>query len=293
METESINDELKMDNTEEFDIMVIPPSKISQYDFNHPNYLDLVLKDIKIIKIKPENFALALAQNTELNKYKTNNMGNDVFGFSKNYCYNIIFLELHQDDQKDEIKNEVGELLHNADGKIYGNCLIFKTFVPEDSFEMRFESIEKKDIVDLLNSRRSPNMVIYDDGDYFEHKVTDIESYSKKLFYDDYIFKKEINFYHHILNVWYTTADYGEKIFPNLIDKKIDRMICFTKTNIYKDDFSLDELNKIIKLSNKGIMSIDMELFKQEKDELDRKIIKSKFRILTMMFKKYIKSDLS
>lgn len=290
METESINDELKMDNTEEFDIMVVPVSKISQYNFNDPNYLDQVLKDIKIVKIKPENFALALAQNTELNKYKTNNMGNDVFGFSKNYCFNIIYLELHENDQKEEIKNEVGELLHNAETKIYGNCLIFKTYLPEDNFTMKFESIKKKDMADLLNSRKSPNMVIYDNGEYFEDRVPNIETYSKKLFGEDYIYKKEINFYHHMLNVWYTTSDYGEKIFPNLIDKKIDRMICFTKTNIYKDDFSLDELNKIIKLSNKEILSIDIELFKQEKDELNRKIIKSKFRILTIMFKKYIKS---
>lgn len=289
MELESINDQLKMDNTQPFDIMVIPHSKISQYDFNHPNYLECVLNNIKITSIKPEEFSLALAKNTELNKYKTNNMGNDVFGFSKDYCYNIIYLELNEKDQKEDIKNEVGCLLHNADGSIYGNCIIFKTHLPDDNFSMKFESITKEDIVKLLQDRRSPKMVIYDD-EFFEENVTDIESYSKKLFGEDYVNKKEINFYHHMLNIWYTTSDYGNKIFPKLIDKKIDRMICFTKTNIYKDNFSLDELNKIIKLSNKDIFNIDIELFKKNKDELGRKIIKSKFRILNLMFKKYIKS---
>jgi len=287
MNLESSHDKLKMENIEPFDIMIIPPSKISQYDYNHPNYLEYIFNNIEIKTIKPENFALTLAQYTDLNKYKTNNMGNNIFGYSKNYCYNIIYLELNDNDKEDNIKNEVGILLNNCEGDLYGNCLIFKTYIPQDSYIMKFENIIKQDLINLLKSRATPKMVIYD-GEFYEKRIGNIDKYSKELFGEEYIKKEQVNFYNHNLNFWYTISDYGIKICPNLINKKIDQMICFSTFNIYKDDFSLEELNKIIALSNKKIEDIDIELFKQDTDNLGRKIIKSKFRILEMMFKKYI-----
>ena len=59
----------------------------------------------------------------------------------------------------------------------------------------------------------------------------------------------------HNINIWYTTAIDGNKtLCGTLVDKYVDKCIWFTmKSDEYRGNLTLDEVNKIIYLSNNSI----------------------------------------
>ena len=281
-------DELKMDNSANFLAMLIKPNSISEFDFNKSSYLEDIFKNNnEIFEIEPNNFMETIGSKLQVNNYKIENkintVKNNVFYQDKNYLYEIIFINLDKDFHKDNV-NELASLINIEGDEIYGNAIILKTWVPIESFEMKFVDIKLEDIICCLKSRKEPLTVILEDGEYYEQRIEDLELFGLKFFGDDYVDKKELGILHHNLNIWYSKSDYGEKL-TNLVDVKVDKAIFFSyQYQNYRCDLSLDEVKKLIKIASNNIFKVDEKIIEEEKDNLGRIINKNKYRILNMMY---------
>jgi hypothetical protein len=93
----------------------------------------------------------------------------------------------------------------------------------------------------------------------------------------------------HNINIFYVANEYGEDIAPKLIPEKVETALFFTKIDDdFRGNLTLDEVKKIIELSNKlESFEVDEEYMKEEKDELGRNIIKNKYKILEFVYNKY------
>ena len=81
-------------------------------------------------------------------------------------------------------------------------------------------------------------------------------------------------------------------VFGNVLDKNetVDKMIVFTMwTDNYRGNLTLDEFNKIKTLSKKINIDykIPFELTEDSKDNMNRIIVKNKYRILNIIYSKY------
>jgi hypothetical protein len=281
-------DEIKMDNSANFLAMLIKPNTISEFDFNKSTYLnDIFNNNVEIFEIEPNNFMEIIGNKLQINKYKINNkintVKNNVFYQDKNYLYEIIFINLDKEFQNDNV-NELASLINIEGDEIYGNAIILKTWVPLESFEMKFTNIKLEDVINCLYSRKEPLIVVLEDGEYFEQRIEDLELFALKFFGNDYVDKKEIGILNHNLNIWYSKSDYGEKL-TNLVNVKVDKAIFFSyQYQNYRCDLTLDEVKKLIKIAEKNIFKVDNNLLEEEKDNIGRIINKNKFRILNIMY---------
>ena len=58
-------------------------------------------------------------------------------------------------------------------------------------------------------------------------------------------------FLNHNLNIWYITNEYGTDEISNLVDGKVEIAVFFTMiSEEYRGNITLEEINKIVKLSN-------------------------------------------
>jgi hypothetical protein len=96
----------------------------------------------------------------------------------------------------------------------------------------------------------------------------------------------EIPFLMHNLNIWYELLDgvnTKKKVCGNLIDKPVYKCLIFTmKNEEFRGSISLNEINKIIEISNHlepPFKSEERWIF-DEKDDFGRNVIKNKYRVL-------------
>lgn len=281
------NDDLKFEN-KEFSIMSIPPSDLSNIDYNDPSYLNHILSKLNIHSVSSDNFLESIALYSDIKNYpKCNNMETEIIGFNNQYVYEMTFLTFT--DEGDEYpKNDIGTLL-NIEGKnIVGTCLIFKSYISDTDYSMKLENISVNDIGDLLESRKSPKMVLYDMGDWVDEKVANLENYKKTFFGDSHIKETTLDYMNYSLKILYSISEYGEKAIPEIVDSKIENMIIYSIYGNMVDNFSLDELKKIRYLLDKKIVKVDNELTEKETDEMGRSIINTKYRLLNLMYRKYL-----
>ena len=102
-------------------------------------------------------------------------------------------------------------------------------------------------------------------------------------FFDDKYDKLEIPFLLHNINIWYETSNNKNNICGNLINKNINRCLWFTMlSDDYKGHLTIGEVKKIIELSKhlEYPYKPETEWIEDEKDEIGRKIIKNKYKIL-------------
>lgn len=282
------NDDLTFES-ESFTIMSIPPSDLSNIDYNDPSYIHNILNKLSTHKVNNNNFLESVALYSNIKEYPNcHNMETEIIGFNNKYVFEMTFLTFDENvDIYDYPKNDIGTLL-NIEGKnIIGTCLIFKSLVSDEDYSMRLENITVNDIGELLESRKSPKMILYDMGDWVEEKVTNVENYKKSFFDGNHISELDFEFMNYSLKILYTESPYGEKAISEILDKKIENMIIYSIYGNMIDGFSLDELKKIRYLVSKKIMGVDKDIIENEKDDLGRKIIKTKYRLLNLMYKKY------
>ena len=290
LENEKNIDNLKFENIDNFNLLLIKPCDISNLDWNLSNYIDNIL-DLNIyenINSNSSNFIKLLSDNLELSKYNENKnleLTTQIIAEMVDYIYEIIYInnlsELH------DIYNGVASLLNTNETKLYGNVILIKTFMSSTSNSMLIQNCYKSDIQLILNLRVNTNIVIYD-GEW-ENKIVngDISTFASS-FFDDKYYKLEVSFLLHNINIWYEICDGCSTILcGKLLDKPIYKCLWFTMiSNEYRGNLTLDEVNKIIKISLKLDYPYhpNVEWLKEEKDEYGRKIIKNKYKILDYVY---------
>tara|TARA_B110000858_G_scaffold189441_1_gene236218 strand:- start:549 stop:1427 length:879 start_codon:yes stop_codon:yes gene_type:complete len=279
------NDDIKFENTN-FSIMSIPPSSLDGINFNDPNYISHILNKLQVHPVSKDNFLESLAKYSNIKEYPTcHNMETEIIGFNSKYVYEMSFLSF-SDDNSNPPDNDIGTVLNINGNKIKGTCLIFKSYISNTDYSMMIDNIVVNDIAELLISRKSPKMVICEDGDWREEDVADLDKFKKKLFGEQYVKETSLDFMTYSLNILYVKSDYGSECIPEIVEGKMESVVIYSVYGNMKDNFTIEELNKIKHLLKKNIKTIDNDILNVDKDNMGRKIINTKYRLLNLMYRK-------
>lgn len=288
--------QIVMENINNFSFLHIDINDISFLNWSDPYYLDKILNlDIyNLVTTNSETFLEDIAQ--YLNLKNSNNINymieTQIVAELPEYIYEILYI--NNIDNKPEYKNDIGTLLMLNGDKIFGNIILLKTHLPNDS--MLFVDSHKTDIKLILESRIKTKVVIYEDDKWLEKTVIgNLIDYANDFFDDTYL-KIEKSFLKHNINIWYEKDNINKKdsinnknICGKLLDTPISKCILFTMlTDDCRGNITLDEINKIIYLSNKldFPFSVDYNLLIEEKDNYNRYKIKNKYKILEKVYQK-------
>ena len=190
-----------------------------------------------------------------------------------------------QDDSSNPPDNDIGTILNIKGNKIKGTCLIFKSYISNTDYSMMIDNITKNDIGELLLARKTPKMVINEDGEWREENVSNIDKF-KKLFGEEYVYETSLNYMTYSLTIFYVKSDYGTESIPEIVKGKMESVIIYSVYGNMKDNFSLEEFNKIKYLLKKGIKTVDKELLDPKTDVMGRKVVNTKYRLLNLMYRK-------
>jgi hypothetical protein len=288
------------ENTNTFNIVLIKPNNISHLEYNSPNYINQILNNdcYEIIPCNSNNFMeylKTLVQENNKNSINHNKDGleiiSQVIHEKKDYIYELLYLE-----NKINEKNDIASLLNNNGTNICGSAILMKTYLPsltndnQLSETILIEDCSLSDVKTILDSRVHINIVSYDGEWSNTTTMYNIDSFAEE-FFDDKYEKIEFPFLMHNINIWYEVG--GKKtICDKLIDKPVCKCIFFTMiTDKYFGNIYLEEVQKIIKLSNylEYPFTIKSEWVPEKKDNIGREVIYNKYKILDYVYNLYVK----
>ena len=292
-------DEMKMENKNDFEILTIKPNKIDNFDFNLPNYLNNIfsLDIFNQETVNHNNFQESIAKYLEVKRFSGTDVETETFHEEEEYIYEMMYLEMPKDHRNETTENQLGSLINIQGKQIYGNIMIFRTYLPKKSFSMTFDNMDKKTLMNALEDRSNVKFLVYEDDTWREERTKDkIDNFSDNFFQDEkyYVKKLELAFLRHNINIWYVVSEYGEdNVCGKLLNCKIEKCIVFSMASEYlRTALSLDEFNKIMKLSFVlEKYDVDEEMIKEERDEYDRLKLKTRHRILEKIFSKYFENN--
>ena len=282
-----------MENTDNFDILIIKPNKINHLSWMDKDYTNKIINlDIfDIIETNNTTFAQTIHSQLQLSdiNIKNINLKNEIIGEEPYYVYEMLYINTDKSEyETDDNINELGTLLNLNDDKIYRNVIILKSYLPSLTDSMVLENITKNDISRLLYNRVYTKIVVWDwDNFWKEIEVSgDLTEYVKIFFDGDNYKKLNIDFLMHDINIWYIPDNYGERVCGNILDKPIEKCIWFTmKYEDLRGNLTLEEVKKIIHLSKTLTDYKTPEMFKEEKiDKYKRRIIYNKYKVLDYMY---------
>ena len=237
------NDDLKFEN-KNFTIMSIPPNSLDGINFNDPSYIPHILSKLIIHPVSNDNFLESIAKYSNIKEYpKCHNMETEIIGFNSDYVYEMTFLVLDETDDTLP-NNDIGTILNINGKKIKGTCLIFKSFISNIEHSMMIDNISVDDIGDLLSCRKTPKMVICEDGEWREENVSNLDKFKKKLFGEEYVKETTLEYMTYNLSIFYVKSDYGTECLPEIVEGKLESVIIHSTYGSMRDNFTLDELNK-------------------------------------------------
>jgi hypothetical protein len=289
-------------NTEknnDFDCIVINPGSIKELSWIDPQYSKKLmnLNCVETINTNSEQLVKVLFQKL-ISKYNTIGLPlkNEVFADElyngKCYVYEIIYVDL-SDSKYQEYKiqeNEVASLININGETIYSSALILKTHLDIMTDSMVLDTVTREDLERILYDRVYTKVAIWDDVWTEDRVIGDLNEYAKIFFDNEQFEKKEFGFLMHNINIWYTTIPGGDtKLCGNLLNKPIEKCIWFTmKSDEFRGSLSLEEVKQIITLSTKMESYNVPDIYNEEKtDELGRKIIYNKFKILNRIYNEF------
>jgi hypothetical protein len=283
-----------MENNDTVECLVIKPGSIKDISWFDPNYAYklMELNLFETVKINSDNFIKVIATHLETEKYKVKNLNviNEIIGDEPNYVYEMLYVDLEKDTNynKPENLNELASLININGEQIYSNAIIIRNFLSSETNSMVMAPLTKKNLGDLLHHRVHTKVVIWDDKWAEDIVVGDLNNYAEN-FFDDKFEKMEFGFLLHNINIWYSTkSDGNTELCGKLLQKPIDKCLWFSmKSDEYRGNLTLDEVKKIIYLSNKlDNYNTPSEYQEEKTDELDRKIIYNKYKVLDIMYNK-------
>ncbi len=287
----------------EFEILVIKPNNVSHLDFNNVNYITDILNQecFESIKTNSEEIASVFA-----NKLNPDNIDNTIA--VTNICYEtydklyeICFLDIPEEKKGNENYNDIASILDITQDKIFGNVILLKTNLPIDDVSMKLISTTKNDIRSILDARINHQGVFVDtDGKYQEMSFRDINKKLKELYGDLSDLKKfEIAFLKHNFTMYYINNEFDilNNYVSDIAEQKIygDVFITSMVTKEIFTNISIKEVEQILAISKFGAESWkpDPKYEEEDRDHLERRIIKSKFRILNNKYKELISTQIS
>ena len=283
-----MDNQLTFENNDNFDIILIKPENIDHLDWFHENYtLHLTeLNCYETITTNKNNFLEIISSKLNLEKFKDKpglEVTTQVISEIPNYIYELIYID--ELTEKDDVINNIASLLNTNGNKVYGNAILMKTFIPSLSKSILINNITISNIKEILDNRVKTNVVIYD-GEWSNKIVTgSLEEFAKSFFDEEYK-KFETPFLLHNINIWYEPCDgCSTKTCGKILERPIYKCIWFTMiTDEYRGSIYLDEVKKIIDVSNKMEFPFNAkkEWIDDEKDEFSRKVIKNKYKVLDL-----------
>jgi hypothetical protein len=283
-----MDSQLTFENNDNFDIILIKPKTIDLLDWYNENYtLQLIeLNCYEIINTNKNNFLEIISNKLNLEKFKDKKgleVITQVISEIPNYIYELIYID--ELTEKDDVINDIASLLNTNDNKVYGNAFLMKTFIPSLSKSILIKNTSLSDIKYILDNRVKTNIVIYDGEWSNKIIIGNLEDYAK-TFFDEEFKKFETPFLLHNINIWYEQCDgCSTKLCGKILERPIYKCIWFTMiTDEYRGSIYLDEVKKIIDISNKMDFPFNAkkEWISDEKDEYSRKVIKNKYKILDL-----------
>jgi hypothetical protein len=282
----------KFENTGTFDILLIKPTEIDHLDWKSVSYTNdiLNLDCYELLTASSENFINILAENLQIDKYNYRKdlveVVPQVICEMQNYIYEILYIdEINENDDK---INNLGNLLNINGKKIYGNVILMKTYVPSLSKSIIIENIIKDDIKIILDKRVNTNIVLFDSEWSDKIVIGNLEEFANTFFEGPY-YKFETGFLMHNINIWYELCEgCSTKTCGTIIQKPVYKCLWFSMiTDEYRGSLYLDEVKKIIKISEKLDKPYNPkeEWIAEEKDEYNRKVIKNKYKVLDLAFR--------
>jgi hypothetical protein len=275
-----------LENKNNFNFLTIYLNDISSLNWSDPYYIDKILElnIYSIITTNSNDFLNNIVKYLDVNKYNEKADGmieTQLIAEFPEYIYEMLYI--NNIENKDEYKNDLGTLLITNGEKVFGNVIILKTYLPNNSDNMIFVDSIKEDIKTILDNRIKTKIVVYD-GEWSEIiTVGNLEDYAKN-FFDDVFLKIEIPFLKHNINIWYEKLD-GSKnnVCGKILETSIYKCLWFTMiSDEFRGSLSLNEVKKIIDLSYKLTFPYESkkEWDNNEKDEYGRNKIRNKYRIL-------------
>lgn len=297
LEQQSCHKDLQFDHNKEFDIMVIEPNNIEHLDYNNPGYIVNLINQsyVKTIKTNSDTFVSKIAEYLKVNNFSEidRNIVTHVVYHKPDYFYEILHLDVKDNkNMTTENENQFSSMISTQNEKVWGNMIILKTYNPSNNDKkMSMDTMMKDDLFDILDSRVNTKVVVFEDGEYRLETVRgDMDIYCKNLFDGEFYKKKEILFLNHNINIWYLENEYGTEAFPKLVPGKIETAVIFSMiSEEYRGNITLDEVKKIVSLSKvMNDFGLKSEWVSEEKDEMNRNIIKNKYRVLEYAWNEYI-----
>jgi hypothetical protein len=166
------------------------------------------------------------------------------------YIYELIYID--ELTENDDVINNVASLLNTNGNKVYGNAFLMKTFIPSLSKSILITNTAILHIKEILDNRVKTIVVIYD-GEWSNKIVTgNLEEFANSFFDEEYK-RFETPFLLHNINIWYEECDgCSTKLCGKILERPIYKCIWFTMiTDEYRGSIYLDEVKKIIDVSNK------------------------------------------
>jgi len=287
---------IKIECDESFECLVIKSGLLNNLSWKDPNYVSQIIESeyIETVIFNKDNFTNMIGKCLDINKYNSSDVmvQTEIIGEEPYYLYEMSYINFEREQQyiKNENINEIGNILNINGELIFSNIILFKNHIPSLSKSIKLCSMTKEDLKRLIYKRANNTIVL---GDTFnevlmeENIMTDTESFAKKYFEGEEYIKKELAFLKHNINIWYSIGLIENNFCEKLIEEKyIDKFIIFTmNTDTYRGNITLDEVKKIINLSLKlNEFKTPSEFYEDEKDELGRKVIYNKYKVLDKMY---------
>jgi hypothetical protein len=281
-----MNSQLKFENNDNFDIILIKSNNIDHLEWFNENYTSNIIEldCYETINANKDTFLEIVSNKLNLEKFKDKTdleVTTQIISEIPNYIYELVYV--NELTEKDDIINNIASLLNTNDNKVYGNAILMKTFIPSLSKSILIKNITISNIKDILDSRVKTNIVIYDGEWSNKIVIGNIEEFAK-IFFDEEFKKFETPFLLHNINIWYEICDgCSTKICGKILERPIYKCFWFTMiTDEYRGSIYLDEVKKIIDVSNKMNFPFNAkkEWIDDEKDEFSRKVIKNKYKVL-------------
>lgn len=273
---------LKTETTKSHDVLLIKPYDFSSLDWNNPHYLQFImgLPIYNTITVDPQHISEIWVKNLDIPENATITVTSSIVFEDSKFLYELIWVYYHNENETPK-KNDLATLL-NVDGNIiYGNALLMKTHMPVESYSAIIVDASRDDIYHILERRIKHKTVVYQDGDWEEHEwIVDLNSFLDNIFDLDKKEFKEVGFLNHNLQIYYSKGKNSE--MEKIVGSKYDKLVITSKlTDDFYCDITLNEIKKIIEISKKlDNWTTSEDMLKDEKDDLGRKIVKNKYRIL-------------
>jgi len=301
-----INEKLTTENNEEFNCAVINidnSSIINSVDWRDPEYSRKVLEFdlVSYQDTNTETFVKSMALGLNIGKYnieglpiKTETIA-DYYSptvtntYKPSYVYDMSYIDFsnNREFMTEDNMNHLGNLFSVNGDIIHSNAVIFKNRIESQTDSMIMDVITKEDLQNILYNKVHTLIVTWDEEWKEQRVVGDLHNFANDFFDGEKIYKTEFAFLKYNINIWYTMIDGGSMtLLGKLLKRPIEKCIIFTM-NTYdcRGSLSLDEVNKIIKLS-KVLPNFDVpsEYNEEKTDNINRKIVWNKYKLLDRLY---------